>query len=145
MDQSKTTVNIVWDGDKSGNGNVDAGFLKTQIAIPKVFGGNGEGTEPKELLITSAASCYLMTLVSLLEARRLTIDGLSMNSQASVSKEEGLKITHFPKIVLPAGATEDKIQLANQTIESADRNCDVGNLLKKAGAYIEIKGEVYTS
>ena len=145
MDQSKTSVTMVWNGDKSGSGNVEAGYLKTQIAVPTVFGGTGEGSEPKELLVTSAAACYLMTLVGMLEARKVTVDGLSMNSEGSISKEEGLKITHFPKIVLPAGTSEEEIQLANRTIESADRNCDVGNLLKKAGAYIEIKGEVLTT
>lgn len=145
MDQSKTILNMEWNGKKGGSGKVEAGYLKTEIAVPKSFGGSGEGTEPKELLVTSAATCFLMTLVGMLEARNLVVESLKMHSEASVSKEEGLKITHYPSIVMPTGATEEEVQSVDRTFAAADRNCDIGNLLKKAGAQIYINGDVSLS
>lgn len=145
MDQSKTTLKMVWTGSKSGSGKIEASYLKTDIAVPKSFGGSGEGTEPKELLVSSAASCFLMTLVGMLEARNVAVDSLEMKSEASVSKEEGFKIVHYPTIILPSAATEDQIQLADRTFAAADRNCDVGNLLKKAGVQIDFSGNVSVS
>ncbi|WP_438497023.1 OsmC family protein [Paenibacillus sp. IHBB 3054] len=142
MDQAKTKLKMVWNGNKSGGGKIEAGYLNTEIAMPQSFGGSGGGTEPKELLVASAATCFLMTLVGLLEARSVAVDSLKMHSEASVSKEEGFKIVHHPTIVLAGDATEDQAQLAERTIEAADRNCDVGNMLKKAGVQIDIKGEV---
>lgn len=131
MDQTKTTLKMEWNGNKSGSGKVEAGYLKTEIAVPQSFGGTGEGTEPKELLVTSAATCFMLTLVSMLEARNLAVESLEMHSEASVSKEEGFKITHYPVIVLPAGGTEEEIQSVDRTFAAADRNCEVGNMLKK--------------
>lgn len=145
MDQSKTTLNMEWNGNKSGSGKVEGGYLKTEIAIPQAFGGSGQGTEPKELLVTSAATCFLMTLVSMLEARELVVESLKMHSEASASKEEGLKITHYPSIVMPTGATEEEVQSVDRTFAAADRNCDVGNMLKKAGVQIHVNGDVSLS
>lgn len=145
MDQAKTTLKMEWNGNKSGSGKVEAGYLKTEIAVPQSFGGTGEGTEPKELLVTSAATCFMLTLVSMLEARNLTVESLEMHSEASVSKEEGFKITHHPAIVLPTGGTEEEIQSVDRTFAAADRNCEVGNMLKKAGVQIHINGEVSLS
>ncbi|WP_249900669.1 OsmC family protein [Paenibacillus sp. PK3_47] len=142
MDRSKTILNMEWNGNKSGNGTIEAEYLKTEIAVPQSFGGTGEGSEPKELLVASAATCFLMTLVGMLEARSLIVESLKMRSEASVSKEEGFKITHYPAIKLPVGATEEQIQSVDRTLAAADRNCDIGNLLKKAGVQIDISGDV---
>ncbi|KHL97170.1 hypothetical protein QW71_03200 [Paenibacillus sp. IHB B 3415] len=145
MDQTKTTLKMEWNGNKRGSGKVEAGYLKTEIAVPQSFGGTGEGTEPKELLVTSAATCFMLTLVSMLEARNLAVESLEMHSEASVSKEEGFKITHYPVIVLPADGTEEEIQSVDRTFAAADRNCEVGNMLKKAGVQISITGDVSLS
>lgn len=145
MDSSKTSLKMVWTGNKSGNGKIEASYLKTDIAVPKSFGGSGEGAEPKELLVSSASTCFLMTLVGLLESRNVAVDNLEMSSEASISKEEGFKIVHYPTIVLPATATEEQIQMADRTFAAADRNCDIGNLLKKAGVQIDFSGHVSVS
>lgn len=70
MADLKTNLKTVWDGNTKGNGRIKANFLETNIAIPESLGGSGEGAEPKELLITSAAACYTMTLVTMLETRK---------------------------------------------------------------------------
>jgi peroxiredoxin-like protein len=142
MADLKTNLKTVWYGNIKGNGRIQANNLETNIAIPELLGGSGEGTEPKELLVTSAVACYKMTLVAMLETRKLPVAGLTMDSEASNSKEKGFKIIHYPHIILTADATEDQIQSANRAIVAADKGCTVGNMLKKADVQIDVEGKV---
>ncbi|MFP7159432.1 OsmC family protein [Priestia aryabhattai] len=142
MSDLKTNLKTVWYGNTKGNGRIQVNDLETNIAIPESLGGSGEGAEPKGLLVSSAIACYTMTLVAMLEARKLPVAEFVMDSEASNSKEERFKITHYPHIILSADATEDQIQAANRAIVAADKGCAVGNMLKKADVQIEIKGKV---
>ena len=81
------------------------------------------------------------TLIFMLEIRKLPVVELTVNSEATVS-DNGFNIIHYPQIVLSADATEDQVQSAQRAIEGADRSCEVGNLLKKAGVVIEAQGNV---
>ncbi|MFC0273235.1 OsmC family protein [Metabacillus herbersteinensis] len=139
---ANVNLNTVWHGNTKGNGTIQGNGFETNIAIPESLGGSGEGAEPKGLLVSSAASCYSMTLVAMLETRKLNVTGLTMNSEATNSKEEGFKITHYPNIVLSADATEEQIESANRAIVAADKGCAVGNTLKKADVQINIEGKV---
>jgi lipoyl-dependent peroxiredoxin len=138
----KVNLKTVWNGNTKGNGRIQANYLETKIAIPEFLGGSGEGAEPKELLVTSAAACYTMTLVAMLETRKLPVAGLTMDSEATNSKEEGFKILHYPHIILSADATEEQIQSAYRAISAADKGCAVGNMLKKADTQLDIVGKV---
>lgn len=141
MADLKTNVNVVWDGGTKGNGTLKAEFLDTQISIPEALGGSGNGADPKELLVSSAATCYIATLTFILENRKLPVVELTMNSNVTIADKEFI-ITHFPQIVLSADATESQILSAQRAIEGADRACEIGNLLKKAGVIIEAQGNV---
>ncbi|MFC4600274.1 OsmC family protein [Cohnella hongkongensis] len=141
MAESKTIVNTVWYRDAKGDGRIKANKLKTKIAIPEPLGGSGEGANPKEMLVSSAVSCYIMTLTYILQTMKLPVIGLIMNSEATNSKEE-FKIVHYPRIILSADATEEQSQSANEALVVADQRCEVGNLLKKAGVQIQIDGKV---
>ncbi|MEM1503635.1 OsmC family protein [Domibacillus sp. 8LH] len=142
MAGSKTNVKTVWNGNTKGTGKIKADRLETNIAIPESLGGSGEGTEPKELLVSSAAACYSMTLVAMLETRKLPVAELTMKSEATNSKEEGFKIIHYPYVILSADATEEQIQAANRAIVAADKGCAIGNMLKKAEVQIDFEGKV---
>ncbi|MFP3846225.1 OsmC family protein [Priestia filamentosa] len=142
MGDSKTILKTVWHGNTKGNGSIQVNDIKTNIAIPTDLGGNGEGAEPKGLLVSSAAACYTMNLVAMLETKKLPVAGFTMNSESINSKEKGFKIIHYPCITLSTDATEDQIQSANRTILSADKACFIGNMLKKADVQIDIEGKV---
>lgn len=137
-----TNLKINWTGNIKGNGTIKADYLKTNFAIPKIFNGSGEGTDPKELLLSSAATCFIGTLVAILENRKLPVVELSMDSKVTSSKEEGLKLFHYPHIILTADATEEQIQAANRTMKAADKGCTIGNILKKAEVHIDVEGKV---
>lgn len=141
MSEGKSNIKTTWNGGIAGNGAIKGGYLDTKIAVPTSLNGTGKGTDPKELLISSAATCYITTLASILENRKLSLLELTMNSEAALA-EEGLTITHYPHILLAANTTEKQIQSAERALESADRVCEVGNLLKNAGVVIDFKGKV---
>ncbi len=125
-----------------GRGEIEADSFAAPIAIPDSLGGSGEGTDPKTLLLSSAASCYLLTLVAILQNRKLPVAGLTLASQVSEIEEAGLTIEHQVRAALPSGATDEQVQAANSAFEAADRACAIGNILKKAGAQISIGGLV---
>jgi lipoyl-dependent peroxiredoxin len=142
MADTKTILKTSWNGNSKGNGSIKGHYLETNVAIPQSLGGSGEGTDPKELLVASAAACYKLTLVAMLEARNLPVEDLIMETEATNSKEEGFKITHYLQITLSADAKEEEKQTAIRTIEAADKGCKVGNMLKKADVQIDIVGKV---
>lgn len=141
MAEMNLNVNTVWYGNAKGDGRIKANELQTKIAIPETLGGSGEGADPKGLLVSSAASCYLSTLVYMLQTKQLPVTGMIMRTEANNLKE-GFSITHYPHIVLSANSTEEQIASANGLVEAADKACTVGNLLKKADVKIEIQGKV---
>lgn len=142
MADNKTTLKAVWNGDTKGSGTIKAGHLDTKIAISESSGGTGEGAEPKEFLLSSAATCYIMTLVAILDSRELPVVDLEMDSEVTVSKEEGFKITHYPHIILSADATDKQKETAERAFTTADRGCSIGNLLKKADVQITVKSKL---
>lgn len=137
----KNLVHTNWDGKLGGNGTIQGEKLKTKVAIPKELGGSGEGTDPKELLIASTSSCYLASIVFLLERRNLPVVELSIQTEATKTRNNW-HIIHYPKIILSTEATDQQKQSVEKVLKGADRGCEIGNLLKKSGVTIEVKGEV---
>lgn len=135
-------LKTVWKGSTKGTGTITADKMDTQIAIPTVSGGSGEGANPTELLAASAASCYAMTLIALTAARNLPVKNLTMATDTVNSKDQGLKIVHYPEISMPETATEEEIKFVERAFNTADMGCHVGNLLKRADAEIKIEGKI---
>ncbi|QZN75490.1 OsmC family protein [Paenibacillus sp. DR312] len=142
MADMKSNLNTVWYKNTKGSGRLKADYLKTNIAIPESSGGSGEGANPKELLVSSATTCYIMTLVYMLEQKQLSVTGIVMNTEAANSKEQGLRIVHLPQVILSANSTEEQVHSVRKIMISAEQSCEVGNLLKKAGVQIEVEGTV---
>ena len=135
-------LKTVWNGSTKGSGTITADKMDTQIAIPTVSGGSGDGANPTELLAASAASCYAMTLIALTAARSLPVLSLSMATDAVNSKKQGLKIVHYPEVNMPKSATEEEIKFMERAFNTADMGCHIGNLLKRADAEIKIEGKI---
>ncbi|MCG1010557.1 OsmC family protein [Salinicoccus sp. ID82-1] len=141
MANQNITLETVWNGNQ-GEGVIHSRNIDTKIAIPEAMGGTGAGTDPKEMLISSAAACYSMTLASMLEARKLPVTEFTMRSEAGMTEENNLQIVHYPQITLSAEATEKEVQSVDRAFSSADKACAVGNILKKADNEISIEGSI---
>ena len=138
-------IKLVWNGEVTGDGTIESGQLNTDIAIPTPLGGSGEGANPKDLLVSSAATCYLTTLVSILQNRDIPVEAKEMHSDMEIGEDKSMTIIHQPRLTLSSDAvTEDKAA-AEKAMDGANKACFIGKVLKNAGVTIELKPEVSIS
>ncbi|CAH1057306.1 OsmC family protein [Paenibacillus pseudetheri] len=120
-------LNAVWHGGRNSDGTIEAGQLKTQISIPKEMGGPGIGTNPDEMLLGAAATCYLITLAAMLERSGLTTSSLTLMSEATVDVTNNIftyeAIKHSPIITLTKDASQDDIDKAIRIAHKAEGSC----------------------
>lgn len=126
-------LNAVWNGGRNSDGTIEAGQLKTQISIPKEMGGPGAGTNPDEMLLGAAATCYLITLAAMLERSGLTASSLTLKSEATVDVTNNIftyeAISHFPVITLTEEASLDDIEKAIRIAHKAEGSCMISRAL----------------
>ncbi|ANY69035.1 hypothetical protein BBD42_23040 [Paenibacillus sp. BIHB 4019] len=120
-------LKAVWNGGRNSEGHIDAGGLKTIISIPQEMGGPGTGTNPDEMLLGAAATCYLITLAAMLERSDLTPQELTLESEAIVDVTNNVftyeRIIHKPRIVLKADASEAERAKAERLAHRAEESC----------------------
>lgn len=120
-------LKAVWNGGRNSEGTIDAGGLKTVISIPKEMGGPGTGTNPDEMLLGAAATCYLITLAAMLERSEITPDELTLESEATVDVTNNVftyeRIVHRPRIVLPHDASGSDLDKAERLAHKAEASC----------------------
>ncbi len=120
-------LKAVWNGGRNSEGHIDAGGLKTVISIPQEMGGPGTGTNPDEMLLGAAATCYLITLAAMLERSGITPQELTLESVATVDVTNNVftyeRITHKPRIVLKADATDAELAKTERLAHKAEQSC----------------------
>lgn len=120
-------LKAVWNGGRNSEGTIDAGGLKTVISIPQEMGGPGTGTNPDEMLLGAAATCYLITLAAMLERSDIAPDELTLESEAAVDVTNNVftyeRIIHRPRIVLAADASESDAVKAERLAHKAEQSC----------------------
>jgi peroxiredoxin-like protein len=123
-----------WPGLRNDIGEIVAGNLITKISIPTEMDGPGVGTNPDEMLLGAAATCYIITLAAMMERSHLEKVDLKMESEAIVDVTNGVftykKIIHRPHIVLKADASERNIQLAHKLAGKAETSCMISRAIQ---------------
>jgi peroxiredoxin-like protein len=121
-----------WLGGRRGQGWVRAAKLSAEVSIPVELGGPGDGTNPEELVLGAAASCYLITLASQLERRGLAHAGIEVVSEALVTRRERLELTQIVhEVTINAGdgtTTSDRAAMHEMAI-SAEQSCMISRAL----------------
>ena len=116
-----------WPGNRNDVGTIESGNLKTQISIPPEMDGPGVGTNPDEMLLGAASTCYIITLAAMMERSKLPKESLTMDSEGIVEVVNGVitykKIIHRPQIVLMADAGDKEFKLAQKLAEKAESSC----------------------
>ncbi|GAK38313.1 OsmC family protein [Paenibacillus urinalis] len=140
-------LNAVWNGGRNSDGTIEAGQLKTQISIPKEMGGPGVGTNPDEMLLGAAATCYLITLAAMLERSSLETESLTLTSEATVDVTNNIftyeAIKHAPVVTLTSTATQDDMDKAIRIAHKAESSCMIsravaGNVLIQTEPIVQI-------
>ncbi|MEI4768288.1 OsmC family protein [Psychrobacillus sp. FJAT-51614] len=120
-----------WPGNRNDVGDIQADNLQTQISIPKEMEGPGIGTNPDEMLLGAAATCYIITLAAMMERSKILKEKLDMDSTAIVDVTNGIftykKIIHRPTIVLTNA--KDK-GMAEKLAVKAEQTCMISKALR---------------
>jgi len=122
-----------WPGGRNEVGTIESGQLKTQISIPPEMDGPGVGTNPDEMLLGAAATCYIITLAAMLERSGIRQEALTMESEAVVDVTNGVftyeKIIHKPHVIITPELTaqEEKI---SRLIKKAETSCMISRAIQ---------------
>lgn len=137
-----------WPGNRNDVGEIRAGSLHTKISIPPEMDGPGIGTNPDEMLLGAAATCYIITLAAMMERSGLEKDKLTMESEGIVEVKNGVitykKIIHRPKIVLKRDATEKDCSRVQRLAEKAETSCMISRAIK-GNVEIELITDIRTA
>jgi putative redox protein len=99
---------------------------------PEQFGGSDAGTRPKELLLIALGGCTGSDVVTILEKKKIKMDGFEMNISADVQETHPQVYTkiHLEYVFygkeIPQEAVERAIELSQSTY------CSVTAMLQKA-------------
>ena len=122
-----------WPGLRNDIGTIDAGQLKTQISIPKEMDGPGIGTNPDEMLLGAASTCYIITLAAMLERSKIEKEDLTLESVGIVDVTNGVftykKIIHRPTIILKGDASQKDVELARKLARKAEKSCMISRAI----------------
>jgi peroxiredoxin-like protein len=123
-----------WPGLRNDVGEIETGNLVTKVSIPPEMDGPGIGTNPDEMLLGAAATCYIITLAAMMERSQLEKVSLTMDSEAIVDVTKGVftykKIIHRPRIVLLGNASTGEIELANKLAVKAEKSCMISRAIQ---------------
>ncbi|SIR77872.1 peroxiredoxin, SACOL1771 subfamily [Peribacillus simplex] len=123
-----------WPGGRNDIGTIHSGNLQTQISIPTGMEGPGIGTNPDEMLLGAASTCYIITFAAMLERAHIEKARLSMQSEALVDVTNGVftykKIIHCPELVLVPGTSEKVVEKARKLAEKAETSCMISKAIK---------------
>lgn len=123
-------------GGYHGQGTIDNRNLKTKISIPKEMDGPDVGTNPDELLLSAAITCFTITLSSFFHKNNIPIEINHVEGTATVSKTN--QILDYESIVYevhlidspdPADKKYDDKRLIRYT-EQAEKNCMITRAVK---------------
>lgn len=137
------TSQINWPGGRNAIGKLEAGALQEKISIPSVMDGPGVGTNPDEMLLGAASTCYTITLAALLERNEITVLDFKVESEATVSVEKGVfayeKIVHDLYLKIDEKADYDKTY---RLAQYAETSCMIsravqGNVAIEANIHLE--------
>ncbi|RPJ94067.1 OsmC family peroxiredoxin [Rummeliibacillus sp. TYF005] len=128
------TLTASWPGGRNSVGEIASGQLQTKVSIPPEMDGPGVGTNPDEMLLGAAATCYIITLAAMLERANLETSKLTMTSEGLVDVTNGVftyvKITHKPKIVIPSTYTEKQERQVVRLAEKAEKTCMISKAIR---------------
>ena len=120
-----------WPGLRNDVGTIETANLTTKISIPPEMDGPGIGTNPDEMLLGAAATCYIITLAAMLERSKIKKESLTMTSEGIVDITNGVitykKIIHRPHLVLQSGIDMD---MAKKLAYKAESSCMISRALK---------------
>lgn len=148
MAEHQFQLKAYWPGLRNDVGEIETGGLKTKVSIPPEMEGPGIGTNPDEMLLGAAATCYIITLAAMMERSKLEKENLTMESTGIVDVTKGVitykKIIHRPVILLKADATEKDHSLGRKLAQKAEASCMISRAIK-GNVEVELEETILTA
>lgn len=123
-----------WPGGRNSEGFITAGNLQTKISIPTEMDGPGIGTNPDEMLLGAAATCYVITLAAMIERANLPLKEMSLESEGIVDVTNGVftykKIIHRPTVSLTDKASDNDYEKLEKLILKAEKSCMISRAIQ---------------
>lgn len=134
MVQHEFKVNTQWSGGREAVGQLNGDVLDEQISIPSGLGGNGTGTNPDELLVSAASSCYIISLAAVLERSGFNNIEIQQSSIGTAVFENAKfrmdNIIHYPVIKVEIAQKDSLVRKLPKLLKVADKNCMISNSIK---------------
>ncbi|MGM8211474.1 OsmC family protein [Virgibacillus sp. W0430] len=123
-----------WPGGRNSEGYIEAGNLQSVISIPDAMDGPGVGTNPDEMLLGAASTCYLITLAAMIERRNLPLEEMLLESVGIVEVHNGVftyeRIIHQPTVILKEEATDEQFVTLEKLVKAADKSCMISRAIR---------------
>ena len=131
-------VTVHWRGGRAGHGELTTGRtgVAVPLSVPPEFGGaEAPRTNPEELLTSSVAGCYSITLGIIADHRKLPVVGIATTAEGEVDQNGATftfaRLTLRPRITLAASATDTQLAQARELAVRADAYCIVTNAVRE--------------
>lgn len=127
-------VQTHWSGGRDVSGTVKGDIIDEAISIPASLEGIGVGTNPDEMLVAAASSCYIISLAATLERAHFTSVSINQQSIGTASfknsKFKMERITHQPTINVSPSEKEALKKRLQKLLKIADNNCMISNAIR---------------
>ncbi|WP_181347706.1 OsmC family protein [Thalassobacillus sp. CUG 92003] len=134
MAEHRFKLQAEWPGGRNNVGSIAMDNLTTNVSIPEEMDGPGEGTNPDEMLLGAASTCYIITLAAMIERSGLPLEEMSMQSEGIVDFTNGVitykKIIHRPAVYLQSRASDNQLAQLNKLIDRAEEHCMISKAVR---------------
>ncbi|HLR08468.1 MAG TPA: OsmC family protein [Bacillota bacterium] len=123
-----------WPGGRNSTGYIESKYLQTKVSIPPEMDGPGVGTNPDEMLLGAAATCYIITLAAMIERANLPLAEMALESEGIVDVTKGVityeKIIHRPVVSLTYDASDKDYDQLHKLVYQAEKSCMISRAVK---------------
>src|SRR5699024_1215137 len=113
-----------WTQGRASSESIEAGNFRTKASIPHGMDAPGIVTNPDEMLLGAASTCYVITLAAMIERAELPLEEMALDSEGIVDVSNGVftykKIIHRPKVRLKQEAGNKQHKLLQRLVERAE-------------------------
>lgn len=130
MNELQHSVSVRWRGGRLAHANA-GGKADLSLATPPGFRGGLAGYwTPEDLLVTSAASCFALTLAAIAERREAPLIDATVTSTGHMSRRDdgdfGFSVIDIDAVLETISGGEDAVE---QAAREAERRCLVTRAL----------------
>ena len=118
-------------GGYNGVGTIENRNLKTEISIPKEMNGPDIGTNPDEMLLSAAVTCFTITLSSMFERNHIPLEIDYVDAQATINNEN--QVLTYESIfynVYLIGSAQIDVKRIVRYVKKSEESCMITRALK---------------